>query len=86
MIKIKEILKFLDDEKIDYVFQGDDETEIEGFSSLKNYKQNTFTWAKNEKAYQYGFSEKRLVIVQEGLQIAAQNVIVSKESKRAFFL
>ncbi len=85
MIKIKEILKFLDDEKIDYVFRGDDETEIEGFSSLKNYKQNTFTWAKNEKAYQYGFSEKRLVIVQEGLQIAAQNVIVSKESKRAFF-
>ena len=86
MIKIKEILKFLNDEKIDYVFQGDDETEIEGFSSLKNYKKNTFTWAKNEKASQYDFSEKKLAILQEGLQITAQNVIISKESKRAFFL
>lgn len=85
MITIETILNFLDEKKIAYTFQGDKSTEIEGFSSLKNYKKGTFTWAKNEKAYQFDFSDKRLVIVQEGLEIKAQNMIFTNQSKLAFF-
>ncbi len=85
MIKIKEILEFLDGRKIGYVFEGNQEICIEGYSSLKNYKSNTVTWAKNELAYQYDLNDKLLVIAQEGLAVKAQNVIISKESKLAFF-
>ncbi len=82
---VQSLLAFLEEKKIPYSFQGDDNARIYGFSSLKNYKKDTFTWAKNEKAYQYGFADKKLVIAQDGLQVDCPNVIISKESKRAFF-
>lgn len=82
---IQEILNFFDSMNIEYTFLGNKQTEVSGFSSLKNYKQNTFTWAKNELAYDYNFKDKLLVIVQEGLDIQAQNVIVTTQSKLAFF-
>lgn len=85
MMKIEEILRFLDERQIEYSFQGDESVEVEGYSSLKNYKKNTFTWAKNEKAYEFGFQGKLLVIAQEGLTVDAENVIYSRESKLAFF-
>lgn len=82
---IREILDFLRAENIPCQFYGDETIEITGFSSLKNYKENTVTWAKNPRAYQYDFSEKILVIVQDGLEIPAKNIIVSGQSKLAFF-
>lgn len=82
---INEILDFLKAENIPCQFYGDETIEITGFSSLKNYKANTVTWAKNTRAYQYDFSEKLLVIVQEGLEISAKNIIVSGQSRLAFF-
>lgn len=85
MMKIEEILRFLDERQIEYSFQGDENVEVEGYSSLKNYKKNTFTWAKNEKAYEFGFQGKLLVIAQEGLTVDAENVIYTRESKLAFF-
>lgn len=84
-MKIENILDFLDTEGIVYVFQGDRSAEVEGFSTLKNYKEGTVTWAKNEKAYAFDFQDKRLVIAQEGLRITAHNVIWTSESKLAFF-
>lgn len=84
-MKISQILEFLNTKNIPFHFEGDVSVEIEGFSSLKNYKEKTFTWAKNELAYQFDFSNKLLVIAQEGLDIKAQNVIFSQQSKLAFF-
>lgn len=85
MMTVGEILQYFDSIGIAYEFRGDRDAVVEGFSSLKNYKAGTLTWAKNELAYSYGFSEKLLVIAQEGLDVDAQNVILSKESKLAFF-
>lgn len=85
MMRIEEILRFLDERQIEYSFQGDESVEVEGYSSLKNYRKNTFTWAKNEKAYEFGFQGKLLVIAQEGLMVDAENVIYTRESKLAFF-
>lgn len=85
MKKIYEMLEFLRELKIEYVFYGDEETNIEGYSSLKNYRDNTFTWAKNEKALSYDWTDKTLAIAQDGLDITAKNIVCTKESKRAFF-
>ena len=85
MITVKEILDFLDSMGVVYDFFGNEQTQIEGFSTLKNYKANTVTWAKNEKAYNFSFEDKLLVIAQDGLQVAAQNVVSTKQSKQAFF-
>ena len=82
---ISHILKFFEEKQIPFRFIGDESTEIVGFSSLKNYRDNTVTWAKNSLAYQYDFAEKLLVIVQDGLEINAKNIIISKQSKLAFF-
>lgn len=85
MMLIEDILRFLKEKEIPFEFRGDKNVEVAGFSTLKNYKSNTVTWAKNELAYEFGFAEKLLVIAQEGLNIEAQNVILSKQSKLAFF-
>lgn len=84
-MKISEILEFLKIKEIPFQFYGDKTIEVVGFSSLKNYKKDTVTWAKNDLAYQYDFTEKLLVVAQEGLEIPAKNVILSGRSKFAFF-
>lgn len=85
MMLIRDILDFLRGREIPFEFRGDKNIEVVGFSTLKNYKSNTVTWAKNELAYEFDFAEKLLVIAQEGLNIEAKNVIISKQSKLAFF-
>ena len=84
-MKFRAIFDFLNKINIQYDFKGDQNLFVKGYSSLKNYKKDTFTWSKNELAYQYDFSNVLLVIAQEGLNISAQNVIYTNESKRAFF-
>ncbi len=84
-ICIREILAYLDDNGLQYTFVGDNNVEVQGFSSLKNYKLGTFTWAKNELAYQYDLSEKIFVIAQQGLKVDAPNVLYAEQSKKIFF-
>lgn len=84
-IQIADVLSFLDNEGYSYNFYGDPHTKVKGFSSLKNYKLGTFTWAKNDKAYQFNFTEKLFVIAQEGLLVEASNVLYSPSSKKIFF-
>ena len=84
-IRIADILAFLNKEGYRYEFAGDQSLILKGFSSLKNYKEGTFTWAKNEKAYQHDLESKLFVIAQEGLSVAAHNVLYSEQSKKIFF-
>lgn len=85
MMTIAEILQFLNDRGIQFEYKGDLGASVDGFSSLRNYKEGTLTWAKNKQAYQYEFDDKVLVVAQKGLAIDARNVIESEESKLAFF-
>lgn len=85
MMQIKDILDFLSEKQISFEFRGDKNLEVAGFSTLKNYRLNTVTWAKNELAYEFDFTDKLLVIAQQGLNVEAQNVIYSEQSKLAFF-
>lgn len=86
-ITIKDILDYLESEKIQFDFSGDPMTEISGFSSLKNYKEDTFTWIKKKDSIPTSFDTSivKLAIVSEEVDAYLPNVISSKESKHAFF-
>lgn len=87
-MKIAEILRFLESEQVPFTFHGDEEAEVERFSSLTHYKPGTFTWIKKQKNIPEGFDLSRLALVfaAEGVDAGdAPNVICSPESKRAFF-
>lgn len=85
MLKLSDILSFLNSQKIDYVFKGDATTEVRGFSSLKNYKEGTFTWVKNQDSLGLVDRNLSLVFIPEGLAVNADNLICSDQSKLAFF-
>lgn len=86
-MKIKDIITYLNSENLNPNFIGDDTIEITGFSSLKNYKQGTFTWVKNEKSLDgiKTLEHITLIISQRGLDLKAPNVIYIEQSKQAFF-
>ena len=48
MIRISEILDFLQEMNIPFSFTGNTEAETEGFSSLAHYKPSSFTWIKTQ--------------------------------------
>src|SRR5690606_34883198 len=81
------ILKFLESEGIEHVFFGNEDAEISGFSSLRQYKPNTITWIKSVESIPKGFecSNIKIAVVQEGTGIFAENTITTSKSKRAFF-
>ena len=88
MIRISEILDFLQEMNISFSFTGNTEAETEGFSSLAHYKLGSFTWIKTQKNIPADFdlSQTSLVFVSEEVDAGtAPNVIRTKESKRAFF-
>lgn len=88
-MKIQEILSFLEESEISFSFLGDAETEVEGFSSLTKYKENSFTWVKEDESIpdNFDFSSVKLVFVQKNVtkNISALNMIRSEASKHAFF-
>ncbi len=87
-MKISEILDFLRAENIPFVFSGNEDGVAEGFSSLMRYKPGSFTWIKTQKNIPDGFDLSRLALVFMAENVdpgSAPNVIVSPESKRAFF-
>lgn len=88
MVKISEILSFLDSQAIPYTFTGDSETGTEGFSSLARYRPGTFTWIKKQQNIPAGTDLSGLTLVfvsQEVNAPEAPNVIRTPESKHAFF-
>ena len=86
-MKITEILRFLDEEQIPYVFRGRAESEVVRFSSLTRYKPGTFTWVKKQENIPDGFdcAAVALAFVSEGVTGAFPNVIETSQSKRTFF-
>lgn len=88
MMRIADILSFLEQENILFSFHGSESEEVERFSSLTNYKPGTFTWVKMAKSIPEGFdfSQVRLVFAGEDVPVGgAPNVIRTSQSKQAFF-
>jgi len=86
-MKIKEILEWLDNQEYRYEFKGDKDTEISGFSALMNYDKNTITWIKKEKNYIDAGRPVNIdcAVVQKGVNIDVDNIIISEFSKEMFF-
>lgn len=51
-MKIRELLQYLKESGESFEFNGDERRDINGFSSLKNYKPGTFTWIKKRHRFQ----------------------------------
>lgn len=86
-IRISDILDYLDSTGIEYGFFGNSNTIVEGFSSLNNYKKNTFTWIKKQDSIPEGCNTRGLALVITSYEVVEDfvNVIRTVESKRAFF-
>ena len=85
MTDSKQIAAFLDGKKEEYHIQVKEEVQINGFSSLCNYRTGTLTWIKSADRWHDGMPEIALAIVQEGVELPLPNQIICKNSKRAFF-
>lgn len=86
-MKISDILNYLREIDIEFEFQGTEETEVSGFSSLNHYREGTFTWIKKQ-AYlpvEMDCSLLKLVFVSESVVGDFPNVIRTSASKHAFF-
>lgn len=86
-ITVADLLSFLDGEHIKYTFEGNEETEIQGFSSLKNYRTGTFTWIKKCENIPEGFDTDIITLVFTSNEVPGcfNNVIKTADSKYAFF-
>lgn len=91
-IIIKNILNFLDEEKIDYTFKGNENDVIEGFSTLFNYKNNSMTFVSslndfNDYKDQFKQNTIKLVLTSPNEKIynSFNNIIQTNKPKSVFF-
>lgn len=82
-MKVKKITDILQRENIEYNFYGDENLEIDGFSSLVHYKKGTLTWIKKKENY-YGI-KVRCCITGEKIDGPIDSQIVVENSKKVFF-
>lgn len=87
MMKVEDILKWLDRQGYEYAFTGETGVEISGFSSLANYVENTITWIKNEKNYHDAgrVDGVACAVVQKGVKTDYTTVLEIDNSKEVFF-
>ena len=86
-MKISEILEYLRRENIPFSFCGDENNEVERFSSLSHYKKGTFTWVKKQENIPPELEQTSvsLVFCPENVCGGFPNTIRTLESKHAFF-
>lgn len=86
-MKISDILQFLSEIEMDYTFRGDETGTVDGFSSLKNYREGSFTWVKKAALIPETLDcgHVALVFVQQGIHTEFANVIETPHSRKAFF-
>lgn len=87
MVQISDILKYLSEIGIEYQFIGDEGQFVSYFSSLENYRPDTFTWINEASNLPKEIepSEIKLAFVGPELFLCAQNLIKTRQSKFAFF-
>lgn len=85
IIKIADIENWLINEGIEYSIYGEKNNCICGFSSVKNYKEGTVTWMKNNDYANDSEHSISLCIVQKDIKCKAKTIIETPNSKRVFF-
>ncbi len=86
MVKIKNIINFLEKKNLKIQFTGQKDDMIEGFSSLYNYKPQTITWCKNANIMENDAKERyKLLLAPEYREDLCDNCIVTDSPKSVFF-
>lgn len=87
-IRLNDISCYLSELGIEHRTVGNLEKEIDGFSSIDNYRVGTLTWVKSKERIQKAellSLDGIIAIVQEGQDVNVKYGIYTNESKRAFF-
>lgn len=86
-MRVEEILKWLDSQDYSYTFAGKRDVELNGFSSLVNYVENTITWIKNEESYHEANRGDAVAcaVVKKGVKTDYPAVIETENPKEVFF-
>lgn len=87
VIKLKDILEFLEEKGEEYQFYGNEEEEIIGYSSLDYYQENTMTWARSIEYIKRSSKGNFKLIILPHIEdkIDCQNCIKVEDPHRAFF-
>lgn len=88
-IELKQILKYLDDDHIEYKFIGNAVDSILGYSSLYEYKKETITWARDSFSLDKCFVDEIKCIVLpndcENKILPCKNTIYTNNPHKVFF-
>lgn len=84
---IKTIIDWLREKQYEFVFTGDENSEITGFASLNACDLRKITWVKKKENYEKmdDHSGVSTAVVQEGLNLDIPNQIITAHSKEVFF-
>jgi len=84
-MRIGAILDFLKEKNIEYTFNGNLNKDIKGFSSLRSYQTDTFTWIRDDETY---FNHKKRIetaFVPYSFRGEIDNRIFCEDPKKTFF-
>lgn len=85
-VNVSEILEWSRSEGYSIEYFGDENIELSGFSSLKQYKDGTLTWINLKNPVdQEVLPTIRCAVIQKGVTELPENCIVTEESKKFFF-
>ncbi len=86
-MRVDKILEWLDSQEYEYIFTGEKDAEISGFSSLSHYVEDTITWIKNEKSYRESgrIDGVACAVVKKGVKADYGAVIETDNPKEVFF-
>lgn len=91
-IQISDLLSYLDEQRYDYEFVGDKYQDIEGYSTLFNYKKNTITFISTLNKfldYKHKFERRKIQLILSGFEEndidCAVNTIKTQYPKKMFF-
>lgn len=87
MVKLEEILSFLNHENIKYKYIGDHNAEICNFSPLKSLKNNSITWSRQltmENADQFKEFINLVVVCDSAVECDGNYIIVDNPHKTYF--
>ena len=85
LIKKQDIISFLKKKGYNFTVVGDIQGSVQGFSSASNYIEGTITWVKTLKDKEDILEKISVCVVEEGVEISAETVIITRDSKTIFF-
>ena len=86
MVDVHTLLTALDEKEYRFAFKGDEAVQVEGFSSIGQYRDNTITWARDSAALAKCKGRDVLcMVLPSGVEASAHNQIIVENPREVFF-